>query len=69
MEVVVGIILFILIACILMVATNVLFDFFSDTVIILAVFLLAFGVFFGFGVALNNTAKVYRDIYRSKDGR
>jgi len=64
-----AVILFVLLACVIMVATNVLFDLFSATIIILAAFLLVFGLFFGLGVAIKNTAKVYRDIYKSRRGR
>lgn len=60
-----AVILFVLLACVIMVATNVLFDFFSATIIILGAFLLLFGLLFGLFVALKNTIKVYRDIYKS----
>lgn len=61
-----GFILFILLACIIMVAINVLFDFFSVVVIILAALLLIFGMIFGFGVALVNTIKVYHDVFQNR---
>jgi len=69
MELILGIlaiILFIILASLIMVATNVLFDFFSASVIVLAALLLVFGLIFGLIVALKNTVKVYRDVYKAK---
>ena len=64
-----ALVLFVLVACLIMVATHVMFDFFSVTIIFLAFILMVFGVVFGLFVALKNTFIVYRDIYKTQKGR
>jgi hypothetical protein len=67
--IIIAIAILIWLACFIMVITNILFDVFAVTVIILAAAILVFGALFGFTVAIKNTIKVYQDLYKSRRRR
>ena len=62
----IAIFFFIIISCIIMIITNVLFDIFSAIIIFPTALMLVFGIIFGFIIAIKNTVTVYIDIYKGK---
>lgn len=57
------IVLFIIIAGLIMIGTNILYDLASALIPILAIVLIAAGIVVGFVIAVKNTISVYRDVY------
>ena len=65
---VIGIAVFIVLSCLIIVITNVLFEVFAASIFFFAAIVLVFGVIFGFAVALINTVKVYAGLFKSRQG-
>lgn len=62
-ELVIGIVLFIIVAGLVMIGTNILY-YLAETVIpIIAVIMIVFGITMGFVVAIKNTFTVYKRVF------
>lgn len=66
MELILYIGLFIVISGLIMVATNIIYDLSSAILPLITIFIISAGIAVGFGVAIKNTIKVYKDIYFKK---
>ena len=66
MEIVFYIIIFIVISGLIMVGTNILYDFAAAIIPITAVVIIAVGIVVGFIVAIKNTFSVYKEVYVKK---
>lgn len=66
MEVILYIVIFIIIAGLIMVGTNILYDLAAAVIPIAAVVMIIVGIFVGFFVAVKNTFSVYKKVYSKK---
>lgn len=66
MEVIIYIIIFVVISALIMIGTNILYDFFGAAIPIVAIMMIASGIVVGFVVAVKNTFSVYREVYIKK---
>lgn len=66
MEVIFYIIVFVVVSALIMIGTNILYDFFGATIPIIAIIMVASGIVVGFVVAVKNTFSVYKEVYFKK---
>ena len=66
LEIILGIALFIVISGLVMVATNILYDFAAAIIPAFAIIMIAIGILVGFVVAVKNTVLVYKKVYFKK---
>ena len=63
MQAVLYIILFIIVAGLIMVGTNILYDLAAAVIPIITVLMIGVGILVGFGCAIKNTVTVYAQVY------
>lgn len=66
MELIIYIVLFIVISGLIMIVTNIIYDLSSAILPLITILIVSAGIAVGFGVAIKNTFKVYKDIYFKK---
>ena len=66
MELIIYIVLFIVISGLIMIVTNIIYDLSSAILPLITILIISAGIAVGFGVAIKNTFKVYKDIYFKK---
>ena len=66
MELIIYIVLFIVISGLIMIVTNIMYDLSSAILPLITILIISSGISVGFGVAIKNTVKVYKDIYFKK---
>lgn len=66
MELIIYIVLFIIISGLIMIVTNIMYDLSSAILPLITILIISAGIAVGFGVAIKNTFKVYKDIYFKK---
>lgn len=66
MGLIIYIVLFIVISGLIMIVTNIMYDLSSAILPLITILIISAGIAVGFGVAIKNTVKVYKDIYFKK---
>lgn len=66
MELIIYIVLFIVVSGLIMIVTNIMYDLSSAILPLITILIISAGIAVGFGVAIKNTVKVYKDIYFKK---
>ncbi len=66
MELVFYIAIFIIVSGLIMIGTNILYDFSAAIIPIVAVIMVVVGIIVGFVVAVKNTFSVYKEVYTKK---
>ena len=66
MELIIYIVLFIVISGLIMIVTNIMYVLSSAILPLITILIISAGIAVGFGVAIKNTVKVYKDIYFKK---
>lgn len=66
MELIIYIVLFIVISGLIMIVTNIMYDLSSAILPLITILIISADIAVGFGVAIKNTVKVYKDIYFKK---
>ena len=69
MDLIIAIVLFVVIAGLIMIGTNILYDVAIVVVPLLAIFMIAVGILVGLVVAIKNTFTVYKSVYFQKNAK